>query len=307
MSEIARMELRHLRYFVAVAAHGSFNRAAQILYLTQPALSRQVKDLEEELGVPLLIRGKNAVTLTQAGERFYEEAREVLARAELAVQRIRSEARIEVLRIGYAPSATADILPQTLKKFHAVQPGVRIELADLSPEETIRIAGLGQLDLVIALEPSVTNIPGFEWATLRRVNLVLVMPLDHSLAELKQVSPKRLRDLPLVGLAQEGFPEYVPHVRNILKPFGITPRFVALERDGVSTLFASLAANNAAAILADSVVALMPRSLTSRPFSPAFDPVIAKIGRSSIKSNPHAELFSTLLQKEAKRLKTIRK
>jgi len=307
MSENADVELRHLRYFVAVAAHGSFNRAAQILYLTQPALSRQVKDLEEELGVPLLVRGKNAVTLTKAGERFYEEAREVLARADLAVQRIRSEARIEVLRIGYAPSVTADILPQALKKFHAQQPAVRVELADLSPEEMIRMASEGQLDLVTALEPSVTTIPGFEWAKLRHIKLVLVMPTDHCLAKLKQISPKRLQDLPLVGLAQESFPEYVPHVRNILKPFEISPRFVALERDGVATLFASLAANNAAAILADTVVALMPRSLTSRPFSPSFDPITAKIGLSSIKTNPHAKLFASLLQEEAQGLKTVSK
>jgi len=75
------VELRHLRYFVAVAAHGSFNRAAGVLHLTQPALSRQVKDLEDELGVRLLARGKNAVTLTEAGELFYEDARDLLARA----------------------------------------------------------------------------------------------------------------------------------------------------------------------------------------------------------------------------------
>ncbi len=75
------MELRHLRYFTAVAAHGTFRRAAAILHLTQPALSRQVRDLEDELGVELLKRGQNSTTLTDAGELFYEEAREVLARA----------------------------------------------------------------------------------------------------------------------------------------------------------------------------------------------------------------------------------
>ena len=78
------MELRHLRYFAAVAAHGSFSRAAHNLHLTQPALSRQVKDLEDELGVPLLVRGTNAITLTEAGEIFYEEARDLLARADQA-------------------------------------------------------------------------------------------------------------------------------------------------------------------------------------------------------------------------------
>ncbi|MDB6113795.1 MAG: LysR family transcriptional regulator, partial [Lacunisphaera sp.] len=86
------MELRHLRYFAAVAAHGSFNRAADNLHLTQPALSRQVKDLEEELGVPLFVRGKNAVSLTEACELFYEEARDLLARADQAIQRVRGEA-----------------------------------------------------------------------------------------------------------------------------------------------------------------------------------------------------------------------
>ena len=85
MSDSSAMELRHLRYFAAVAAHGSFNRAAQNLHLTQPALSRQVKDLEEELGVPLFLRGKNTVNLTEAGELFYEEACDLLARADQAL------------------------------------------------------------------------------------------------------------------------------------------------------------------------------------------------------------------------------
>src|SRR5579871_4369659 len=101
------MELRHLRYFTAVADHGSFNRAAQILHLTQPALSRQVKDLEEEVGVPLLVRGANAVTLTPTGESFYEDARDVLARAAKAVERARGDRGREQVRIGYIP-ATVD-------------------------------------------------------------------------------------------------------------------------------------------------------------------------------------------------------
>jgi len=90
-----------LRYFTAVAAHGTFNRAAGKLHLTQPALSRQVKDLEEELGVPLLVRGKNAVTLIDAGETFYGDARDLLARADQAIQRLRGESHNEVLLVGY--------------------------------------------------------------------------------------------------------------------------------------------------------------------------------------------------------------
>jgi LysR family hca operon transcriptional activator len=162
------MELRHLRYFAAVAAHGSFNRAAQSLHLTQPALSRQVKDLEDELGVRLLLRGKNAVTLTDAGEAFYEEARDLLSRADKAVQRIRGEGRHEVLRVGYAPSMTAGIMPAALEKFQAAIPGVRIELADLSSREMNELAKAGQLDLLITPEPLEAAVPGFQWSELRR-------------------------------------------------------------------------------------------------------------------------------------------
>lgn len=299
MSKGAKVELRHLRYFVAVAAHGSFNRAAQILHLTQPALSRQVKDLEEELAVPLLVRGSNAVTLTESGKRFYEEACEVLARAEQAVQSVRGESRPEILRIGYAPSATADILPRALQRFLAEQPRVRIELNDLFPNEMTRMAGNGELDVVITLEPSVTSVPNFHWEELRRMQLVLVMPATHKLARLKQVRPQCLRDLALAGLAPDNFPDYVPHIKKLLKPFGIKPRFVAQERDGVATMLATLEAYNAAAILADTSISFLPRTLVCRPFVPKFDSVIARIGWCAVNAKPHARLFVNLLMKAA--------
>ncbi len=301
MSNGCGVELRHLRYFVVVAAHGSFNRAAQVLHLTQPALSRQVRDLEEELSVPLFVRGRNAVRLTDAGELFYEEAREVLARADLAVQRVRNERRRDVVRIGYAPSATAGILPRALERFRTEHPAVRVELMDVSPTEMIRMAHEGWLDVVVALEPSVIATPGFQWSVLRRVNLVLVMRADDPLAKFKRMPPKRLRDVPLVGLARENFPDYVPYVRSILKPFGIVPRFVALESDGVSTLFATVEAHRATAILAENVVGLMPRALVCRPFFPNFDPVIAKIGVSVTNPTRYAHSFAALLRAEAKR------
>jgi len=294
------MELRHLRYFAAVAAHGSFNRAAASLHLTQPALSRQVKDLEDELGVRLLARGKNAVTLTDAGEVFYEEARDLLARADAAVQRVRGECRNEVLRVGYAPSLVAGLMPGALEKFQATTPGVRLELADLSTREMAEQAKAGRLDLVITPEPS-AEAAGFQWTELRRVSPVLVMPATHPLARLKKIAPARLRDLPLIGLARENFPDYVRYVRALLKPFGVAPRFVALENDGVSTLFAALEANHAAAILAEGIANIMPRALVTRPFSPTLPAVSVRLGLPAVRPNPHAETFARLLRAEAAR------
>src|SRR5882762_7391223 len=302
MSYCCPMELRHLRYFVAVAAHGSFNRAAEILHLTQPALSRQVKNLEGELGVPLLVRGQNTMKLTEAGDLFYEEAREVLARADEAVQRVRGEARSETLRVGYAPSMTAGIMPAVLEKFQSATPRVRIELADLSSREMNELANEGRLDLVISPGVSVTRgVPGFQWTELRRLPLVLVMHETHPLAKRKRIPLGRLRELPLIGLAKGNYPEYVPHLRGMLKPFGVLPRFVSLVNDGVSTLFTELEAHHAAAILTEGITSIMPRTLVARPFAPMLPSASVMIGLPALRPNPHAETFARMLLEEVRR------
>jgi DNA-binding transcriptional LysR family regulator len=297
------MELRHLRYFTAVAAHGSFNRAASTLHLTQPALSRQVKDLEEELGVRLLVRGPNAVTLTDVGELFYEDARDILARADQAARRARGESRSEVLRVGYAPSATAGILPGALEKFQSIAPRVRIELSDLSSREMNEQARNGLLDLLVTPDAGVAEMHEFQWSELRRISPVLVVPEAHPLAKMKKISPARLRDLPLIGLARENYPDYVPAVRSMLRPFGVNPRFVAMINDGLSALFPALEANRAAAILPDGAVAMMPRTLVARSFSPALPDVSVKVGVPAARANPHAATFARLLREEANRSK----
>lgn len=298
------MELRHLRYFVAVASHGSFNRAAEALHLTQPPLSRQVRDLEEELGVALLVRGPNAVRLTAAGELFYEEAREVLARAEEAVRRVRGEERSETLRVGFAPSMTTGIMSAALEKFQLSTPRVRVELADLSSRELNELAAAGRLDLVIAPEISITlGKTEFCWTELRRLQPILILPQSHPLAKLKRIPVERLKDLPLVGLAQGNYREYVPHMRRILKPFGISPHFVSLVSDGLITLFAELEARRAASILAEGVVCIMPRTLVARPFTPKLPSASVVIGLPAQRPNPHAETFAKLLQDEVRRLK----
>jgi LysR family transcriptional regulator, benzoate and cis,cis-muconate-responsive activator of ben and cat genes len=297
------VELRHLRYFAAVAAHGSFSRAANNLHLTQPALSRQVKDLEDELGVPLFVRGKNAVTLTDAGELFYEEARDLLARADQAIQRVRGEARNEILRVGYAPSLTTGIMPGALEKFQTATPRVRIELTDLAPREMIDLTKEGRLDLMIAPSGFEADLPEFQWTELRRMALVLVIAARHPLAKLTKIAPARLRDLPLIGLGRENFPEYAPRLRAVLKPFGVVPRFDAFVNDGVSALFEALEASNTATILADGIACVMPRSLVTRPFSPALPDVAVMMGLPAVRPNPHAETFARLLRAEAEHAK----
>ena len=295
------MELRHLRYFAAVAAHGSFNRAANNLHLTQPALSRQVKDLEDEIGVPLFLRGKNSVTLTAAGELFYEEARDLLARADQAVQRVRGEVRNEVLRVGYAPSLTAGIMPRAIERFQAAIPRVRLELSDLSPLEMSEKASSGLLDLVLTAAGTELATPEFQWDEVRRLTTVLIMSERHPLARLKRIPPARLKDVPLRGLGRTNFPEYAGKIRTVLKPFGVIPQFADQSADGLSTLFAALDAHVGAAILTDGTAEMLPRSLVWRPFYPALAMTVVVAGLPAVRPSPHAELFVKLLREESAR------
>lgn len=292
------MELRHLRYFAAVAAHGSFSRAAGHLHLTQPALSRQVRDLEDELGVPLFERGKNSVTLTQAGELFYEEARDLLARADQAVQRVRGEVKGETLRVGYAPSLTSGIMPRAIEKFQQATPRVRLELADLSPREMGEKAAAGLLDLVLTAAGTERANPEFQWSELRQLQHVLVMPEKHPLAKLKKIPPVRLRGVAMMGFDRASYPEYAPRVRAVLKPFGVTPQFTAQNADGVSSLFAALEAHQSVAMLSDGIASVMPRTLELRHFSPALAATIVVAGLPAVRPSPHAEMFLRLLRAE---------
>lgn len=149
-------------------------------------------------------------------------------------------------------------------------------------------------------------VSGFQWLELRRMTVVLVMPATHPLAPLKKIAPARLRDLPLIGLGRENFPEYVAGMRTILKPFGVVPRFVSLVNDGVSALFVALEASNAATLLADGIMCVMPRPLVARPFSPALPDIAVKVGLPAVRPNPHAETFARLLREAAGRAKCTR-
>jgi DNA-binding transcriptional LysR family regulator len=297
------MELRHLRYFAAVAAHGSFNRAAKILHLTQPALSRQVKDLEEEIGAPLLVRGTNTIALTPSGEAFYEDARDLIARADQAIQRARGERGQEVVRVGYVSATVPGLIPPALEKFQAAKPRVRIELADLNPVAMKARAAQGGLDLMVLPDREAEKIQGFRWTELRSTSSALVIPAAHPLARLKQIAPARLRNLPLLGFGRESFPGYTARIREILRPFDVTPRFVLLINDGLASLYNALEANHCAAILPGVAEPTMPRTLVSRRFKPALPNTTIMVGVPEDRPNQHAEEFLRILQAETRRLR----
>src|SRR3954464_6000673 len=163
------MELRHLRYFLAVGEALTFTKAAAQLRIAQPALSRQVQDLEDEIGVDLMKRSPRGVTLTAEGKLFLDEVRELLKRVDESVEKVRALARGEYgeLHVGYAPSPTVEILPPALAAFQKSVPRVKVLLHDLSSDELIAGLENATLELAVMIQPLGGQTAGIEFELLR--------------------------------------------------------------------------------------------------------------------------------------------
>ena len=214
------MELRHLRYFLAVGEALNFTKAAAQLRVAQPALSRQVQDLEDEIGVDLLHRSPRGVTLTAEGKLFLEEVRELLKRADESVEKVRALARGEYgeLHVGYAPSPTVEILPPALAAFQKAVPRVKVLLHDLSSDELITGLRNATLELAIMVEPIGEQTAGIEFEVLRTYPLCVAMTAAHPFARLKSITLEKLAAEPLIGFRRKDYPEYYHILDRIFAP-----------------------------------------------------------------------------------------
>jgi DNA-binding transcriptional LysR family regulator len=181
------MELRHLRYFVAVAEELNFRRAAERLNLAQPALSSQIKSLEEELEARLFERTTRSVALTPAGRVLLHEARAVLGAAAQAEQFTR-KAQLGVvgtLRVGVIAPAASPRLAGVLRHFHQHFPGVQLALSEMVSSEQLRRLRAGELDVGLLRPP--VHFPELEWRFVEQAPQVLAAPEGHRLARKRKL------------------------------------------------------------------------------------------------------------------------
>jgi DNA-binding transcriptional LysR family regulator len=216
------MELRQLRYFVALAEQLHFAHAAELLHMTQPALSNQIKALEDDLGVRLFDRTKREVTLTEAGSYFLQEAQLTLKQAEKAQAVARRVARGQLgsLSVGYVASAVfTGILSQIASELRQHAPELQLLLEELlGPEQLIRIAA-GTLDAGIMRLPVEHELPHLETKVLIKERMVIAIREDHPLARLKQI--------PVAELRNENF-----IVWKGIQPMTINDHLAALAQEG---------------------------------------------------------------------------
>lgn len=258
------MELRQLRYFIAVAEAGSFSRAAGMLHVSQPPLSVQIKALEDEIGVRLLERTPRGVSLTAAGSVFFEEARAALARLEhaknAAVRVDRGE--IGMLSIGFVSIADYGILPPALKSFRASHSLVEVQLHELTTDAQIRELRASRLDLGIALGPVAE--PDMQFERLLHEELVLAAPARHPLV-------KDEGTVDLRALSKESFiipprdiaPGLYDLIHDQCRAFGFTPRITQHARQ-MQTVISLVSSGIGFALVPSSVRNLKRRGVQYR-------------------------------------------
>jgi DNA-binding transcriptional LysR family regulator len=233
-------ELRLLRYFVVVAEELHFGNAAARLYISQPALSQQIKALEEDVGMPLFVRGSRGVTLTPAGEALVGEARELLAEADRfgeSVEQLR-RGRSGTLKVGVAPGVPARLLPDVIAPLRACEPDAEVVVRELAtPEQVVALNG-GSLDIGLVREP--IDDPGLSRRCLSVELLGVSMPVGHPLASRESVSLRELEGESFICFPRQWAPSLHDVLVRAMLEAGVDAHYEQSEH--VSTTQAMVAA-----------------------------------------------------------------
>ena len=246
------MEFRHFRYFVMVASEGSFSRAAEKLNMAQPPLSRQIMQLEEEIGARLLNRGR-PLTLTEAGRYFYEQTRQVLSRVEeiRSMTRKVAQGRVKQFSIGFVASTLYESLPELIRRFRLTNGAVDVALLEMTTIEQLAALKDGRIDVGFGRlrldDPSITRV------VIREEAIVVALPQGHAMAACD--GPLTLQDLanqPLIVYPSTPRPSYADQVLTFYRDNGIEPR-VAFEVRELQTALGLVAAA--------AGICLVPRSV----------------------------------------------
>ncbi len=253
------MELRHLRYFVAVATELSFTRAAAKLRLAQPSLTRQIKNLEQELRVTLFTRHKQRITLTDQGQFFLERTRKLLAQSALDIHDVRrrgSGSGSGILHIGYTADLHYNLLPGALGALRKIWPDVAINLFDLTVAEQLRAFEQDKLDLSFMREVKLPARAGLQRERIHDCDVMAVLPETHPHAKSPSVSLTDLKPLPFIALSEERYPGTHDWLKRVCRKAGFAPK-VAHSVDRAPTLLSCVGL--------DLGVALLPQACRHLP------------------------------------------
>jgi DNA-binding transcriptional LysR family regulator len=221
------MELRQLRHFVAVADELNFTRAAEHCNISQPAFTRSIAALEDELGVILLDRSKRQIQLTEAGQSFLVDAQKALEYVQRAAQNVQRSSQHQRLSVGLSSIHNFPFLTPTLERFHREHPEADIAIKELFTQQQLAALNDGTLDVGFMFFP--IDEDNISTQIVWREPFLILLPADHPLAQLTEVPVEALCEEPFIMIPREIHPPVHDHVLALLRANGVEPR-IATER-----------------------------------------------------------------------------
>lgn len=301
------MELRHLRYFIAVAETGSLTEAAeQRLHTSQPSLSRQIRDLEYEVGVDLLSRGARGVELTASGRAFLDHARLALAQVDAAGETARRAAQPakRTFALGFLTGQEMAWLPEAMHILRDELPNIEVTVSSQKSPDLAAALMRGKLDLAfLRPEPDVVDLT---FKTVTKEPLVVIMPSDHRLASREVIRVQEIVGETFIGISNTGSVLRAV-VAEYLKRSGIdiTPDH---EVDNIAMMMSLVASTRGVALVPAYVQNLVPWSVISRPLEGEAPTIDLVIGYSNANTSPILKMFLSksdeLISRFAKKVRT---
>jgi DNA-binding transcriptional LysR family regulator len=261
------MEMRHLRYFVAVADVLHFGQAAAKLRIAQPSLSHQIRQLEDELQTSLLRRTKRRVELTEAGRLFLDEARDILARADSAAMIARRAGGTESrrLRVGVGYCMDQSDVATTVGRYNARHQDVRVELKTMSVPSQVAALREGQLDVAF-VRPPITE-PSVRSETVVREALVVALPPDHRLAARSRIGLAALAEEPFVLPPRDAVPVFHDAILRLCREAGFVPN-APHEADHLQMIVAMIGASAGVGLVPSAARKFKQHRVAYRPLRP---------------------------------------
>jgi DNA-binding transcriptional LysR family regulator len=259
------VELRHLRYFVGVAEALNFTRAAEKLRVAQPSLSRQIRQLEEEIGVSLLERDRRKVGLTDAGRAFLEEARGILERGEEAIRAARhANGAPAVLNLGYVWGLFHSVIPVVVGNFRRAAPEVAVHLFDYTAMQQAEALTNGRLDVGFIGFAQEADAAGLARRKIGECVFMLALAREHPAARRRVIDLRSLARERFFAISDQTYPGAATIVASVCRKAGFRPRIVQAAERG-HTLLALVAGNCGMALVPESLSALPHAGVVFRP------------------------------------------
>ena len=295
MSINVRFDLKQMKAFVAVAEHLHFKRAADVLFITQPALSRLIKGLEEELGAQLFQRTTRQVALTEAGRLFLQECNQVFLHIERGVDLARSAAAGDIghLTVAYNDFAINGALPAILERFKELHPEVTVELLYMPSHEQYKAINDLLIDVGFLLGP--VSVPGIESLPVAEEKMVVIVPARHPLAGHKSIQVEQLKDERFIFGAQSGWSLFREQSFQLCQRFGFTPNIIQEATTSIG-IFGLVAANMGVSIYSECAYKIQREGVIIIPLANAHARVQTIAAWSEDYETPTAGRFKALLR-----------